>query len=166
MIENYIERQYDRSVSRIYKLIYAARQEAEKSDCNYRMGAVITRGNVIYSKGYNQTRSYFLGRTDMCMHAEMSAVNNFINRYVRRNPKLMSELRHYTVWCVRIPGEQSQHDMGNIYHSMPCNICLQRLRHYGFGKIVFTDHRGELRMWKLHLKISRELTSYYTRTII
>ena len=50
---------------------------------------LITNGNnKILAYGFNtNTRSKFLHRHDCCMHAEMAAVNNFINCRVRTNPK-------------------------------------------------------------------------------
>ena len=62
---------------------------AEKSPCNSKHGALITNGNnKILAYGFNtNARSKFLDMHDCCMHAEMSAVNNFINCRVRVNPK-------------------------------------------------------------------------------
>ncbi len=62
---------------------------AERSPCHSKHGALITNGNnKILAHGFNtNVRSKFLDRHDCCMHAEMSAVNNFINCRVRTNPK-------------------------------------------------------------------------------
>ena len=62
---------------------------ARNSPCNTKHGAIITNGtNKILASGFNtNTRSKVLNRHDCCMHAEMAAVNNFINCRVRRNPK-------------------------------------------------------------------------------
>jgi tRNA(Arg) A34 adenosine deaminase TadA len=156
-----IERIYSQT-SRILRIQNVARQEATKSNSVHRLGAIITKGNVIVAKGYNQDRNSFLDRIDCHMHAEMSAVNNFLNGYVRRNPKTREELHRYTIWCVRIPWDPKAFHKGQLYNSIPCNICLERLRYYGFGKIVFVDEVGSVRMWKLTLSLSKHIKTYYT----
>lgn len=66
-----------------------ATELAKKSPCNTKHGALITFGhNKVCASGYNNNqRTKFLNRHDCCMHAEMAAVNSFINSRVRRNPK-------------------------------------------------------------------------------
>ena len=66
-----------------------ATELAKNSPCNTKHGSLITCGcNKVYASGYNNNqRSKFLNKHDCCMHAEMAAVNNFINCRVRRNPK-------------------------------------------------------------------------------
>ena len=67
---------------RLQKFQMIATQQALKSDAIYRHGSLITRGNHVYAKGFNNPRSSFLGKTDYCQHAEMAAATSFINSYV------------------------------------------------------------------------------------
>ena len=64
-----------------------AYNEALKSDCNFRLGAVITKGkkNVICSSHNTALRSSYLGNITNCMHAEMAVATKFINIHVRPN---------------------------------------------------------------------------------
>lgn len=68
------------------RLQYEASLEALKSECDKKHGALITKGRHIYAKGYNTpTRTSYQNKLVCCMHAEMSAINTFINTVVRRN---------------------------------------------------------------------------------
>ena len=60
--------------------------------------------------------------------------------------KPLYDLKKFTVWCVRIPRkEQVQLNV----ESGPCIICSQRLRLLGFGKIAFSNNKGEIEVHKL-----------------
>jgi len=147
------------TLSKQRKLQEIASMQAFKSPCTYRHGALITRGNVVYSKGYNTNmRTAFLGKHDCCMHAEMSVVNSFMNQYIRKKPKLQQQLHNYTVWCVRVPRDPSLIDNGTNYVSRPCNVCISRLREFGFGKIAFSNENGCIEI----LKLKSEIIGYYT----
>jgi len=73
-------------MSKILRLQNLATLQALNSNCNQKHGALITKGNKIYATGCNDNmRGKFQGKIDCCMHAEMSACNNFINNIVRVN---------------------------------------------------------------------------------
>lgn len=75
-------------------VISLAINEALKSKCIHKLGAVITKGkNKIICSGYNnKMRTSYLNEITCCQHAEMSACNVFINSIVRRNqPKVSWE---------------------------------------------------------------------------
>ena len=59
--------------------------QALKSSANYKHGALVVKGNSVYSMGYNNSRNKFLNKYDCCQHAEMDAITKFINNHVRRN---------------------------------------------------------------------------------
>ena len=75
-----------RSAKKIQSL---ATEIAMNSPCVHKHGSVITRGsNKILACGCNNNmRSEFLGKHDICMHAEMAAALKFINGSVRRKEK-------------------------------------------------------------------------------
>ena len=60
-----------------------ATEEAFKSPSNYKHGALITKGPIVYSRGYNNPRCKFLDICDCCQHAEMAVAAHFINSHVR-----------------------------------------------------------------------------------
>lgn len=66
---------------------HMACKEASKSDSNYRLGSVITKGRKkVICKGYNtSTRTTFLNNLSNCMHSEMAVATKFINTHVRPN---------------------------------------------------------------------------------
>ena len=62
-------------------------QEALKSNCIQKLGAIITKGrNKIISRGYNDNmRTSFLDLITPCQHAEMKVATQFINSYINPN---------------------------------------------------------------------------------
>lgn len=74
-------------MSKIQKMANLAREQALLSDAKNKHGSIITKGNRVYSYGYNNPRSAFLNKLDCCQHAEMAAATNFINSIVRRSPE-------------------------------------------------------------------------------
>tara|TARA_Y200000002_G_C22676357_1_gene662246 strand:+ start:325 stop:582 length:258 start_codon:yes stop_codon:yes gene_type:complete len=66
-----------------------ATEIARNSPCIHKHGAIITRStNKIVSCGCNTNRrTQFLGKHDICMHAEMAAALQFVNGSVRRKGK-------------------------------------------------------------------------------
>ena len=61
--------------------------QATKSDCIHRLGAVITKGrSKIMCRGHNDpNRTSFLNMVSNCQHAEMNVATKFVNTYVRPN---------------------------------------------------------------------------------
>ena len=61
------------------------------------------------------------------------------------------KLSKFTVWCVRV--SQKERYMNNRHvpnlASGPCIICKQRLELLGFGKIAFSNEKGEIEIHKL-----------------
>jgi len=78
--------------NRLRKLVDIAVGQARQSECMYKLGALITRGKQIYSSRPNDnTRSQFLKEyRDASIHAEMNAVNEFINTTVRHRQNKFS----------------------------------------------------------------------------
>jgi deoxycytidylate deaminase len=66
--------------------------QALKSTANYKHGALVVKGNRVYSRGFNNPRNKFLNKYDCCQHAEMNAVTKFINNHVRKNTN------KYSLW--------------------------------------------------------------------
>jgi len=74
-------------MTRWTKLRNVATQEAMKSNCTYKHGAIIMKGGKVVAKGHNTYRTKFLDKLDYCQHAEMSAVTRFITDTVRKKEK-------------------------------------------------------------------------------
>ena len=62
-------------------------EEALKSNCIQKLGAVITKGrNKIICRGSNDNmRTSFLKIISPCQHAEMNVVTQFLNSYINSN---------------------------------------------------------------------------------
>lgn len=63
------------------------KEQALKSNCIQKLGAVITKGrNKIICRGYNDNmRTSFLNIISPCQHAEMNVVNKFIHQFLEKN---------------------------------------------------------------------------------
>ena len=68
-------------------IVSIASEEAQKSTCKQKLGAVTTKGrNKIICRGYNDlNRTSYLNILSNCQHAEMNVATKFINSYVRPN---------------------------------------------------------------------------------
>lgn len=124
------------------RLKYLAEEAAHHSTCKSRHGALIVHGNRLKAVGYNNhLRTSFLGKLDICQHAEMNAVTAYMNAYMRRVPhhKRQRKLSNLTVWSVKLSGNS----FGN---ALPCAICLHRLQQVGFGKLVYSTQTGGVKM--------------------
>ena len=64
-----------------------AYDEALKSGCAQKLGAVITKGrSKVICTGHNDpNRTSFLNIVSNCQHAEMNVATKFINTYIRPN---------------------------------------------------------------------------------
>lgn len=112
---------------------------AKESTCRDRHGALVTRGNRLYASGCNNVcRTTFLGKLDFCQHAEMNAATSFVNQYLRRLPQHQRnrKIKKCVVWCVRVI-----HD-SQMTMSLPCQVCLFRLKDIGFRKIAYSNRSG------------------------
>lgn len=58
-------------------------------------------------------------------------------------------LKDFTVWCVRVPGDKLRQERMENTNSGPCIVCLKRLREFGFGKIAFSNQNGEIEIHKI-----------------
>eukprot|EP01115_Flamella_aegyptia_P004001 TRINITY_DN177_c0_g1_i2.p1 TRINITY_DN177_c0_g1~~TRINITY_DN177_c0_g1_i2.p1 ORF type:complete len:76 (+),score=5.25 TRINITY_DN177_c0_g1_i2:63-290(+) len=72
---------------KIEKYLKEAQQEAEKSDMNFRHGAVIVKGGKILSRGHNQSRTRINHSTYCSTHAEMHSMSCFESRKQRYQVK-------------------------------------------------------------------------------
>ena len=65
-------------------ILNLAISQARQSNCIHKLGSVLTKGNKILYRGYNNNmRTKFQHTINCCLHAEMSVINQFINIYVR-----------------------------------------------------------------------------------
>ena len=69
-----------------------AYNNAKDSPCNYKLGAVITKGRskIMCSSFNTNMRTTYLGEVSCCQHAEMAVATKFINTHVRRNQSKVS----------------------------------------------------------------------------
>ena len=85
---------------------------------------------------------------------------------MKKNEPLYN-LSKFTVWCVRVSQGERNSDKINIQNlaSGPCIICKQRLSHLGFGKIAFSNERGEIEIHKLKDYTKIHITNNHRRIL-
>ena len=73
------------SRNNVHSITSIAANQALKSDCVHKLGAVVTKGrNKIMCRGHNDPhRTTFLNAVTNCQHAEMNVATKFINTFVR-----------------------------------------------------------------------------------
>ena len=67
--------------------------------------------------------------------------------YSTASPKY--DFSKFTVWCVRISEPKTKHCHVKTTNSGPCIVCLKRMRELGFGKIAFSNKKGEIEIHKI-----------------
>ena len=146
-------------MSRKNKFRDIAIDNASKSTCKFKHGALITKGNKIICKGNNTDRSSFLGKLDYQQHAEMNVVTKFFNTCVRKNPNLKSKIHEYKVIVVRLSNKEPT----KTVYSAPCAICTQRLLSLGFKTIIFSNDHDEMEEINLEKYTHKHFTSNYIK---
>ena len=87
-------------MARSYKFISLAQEEAHKSQLNYKVGAVITKGSKIMFSGCNNERTKSLDRFAFCQHAELEAARKLNNILLRKRDKNKNkrDFKKYIIW--------------------------------------------------------------------
>ena len=67
--------------------------------------------------------------------------------YNTASPKY--DFSKFTVWCVRISEPKTNHCHVKTTNSGPCIVCLKRMRELGFGKVAFSNKKGEIEIHKI-----------------
>jgi deoxycytidylate deaminase len=122
---------------------------AMESNCRDQHGAVIAQGPHVYAQGTNTSdRTAFLGKIDICQHAEMDAITIYMNQYIRRLPphKRERKMRKTTIWCFK----RSVTSQNHVGMSLPCEICLHRIKELGIRRIAFSNRDGSIEMHHAH----------------
>jgi len=110
-------------------------QQAESSVMNYRMGAVVRRGNTVVGAGCNRNyhpklrrwRSPYLTE-HTGLHAEMAAVWG-----VRWH-----SLKGCIIYVVRLKAD------GTLAMARPCPICQAMLNDAGIKKVFYSNEHGKI----------------------
>ena len=133
-----------------FKLINYAYQEALKSSCKFKHGAIITKGSKIICKGYNNSRTKhkYLNNITCSTHAELEVLRIFINTHLRgkKNWRIKNKNKYnltgYILWVVRVSNHS--HKSCTLLDSCPCVKCKKILEDYGFKKIGYSNSEGKI----------------------
>jgi len=160
-------------MSRNYKIMGKAIEEALNSTQTFKHGAVITcRGNKIICSGYNKgNRSKILNRVFTCTHAEMDVLNKLVNSYLipKYGKKYKDYTKKYTLWVTRLQNDMSCGIKTSV--SKPCYYCTKILKEYGIKKVYYTLGDNEIECCKVENlesthKSNCQLTSENVETCI
>ena len=133
----------DTDTKRLNRIRQAAFNEALRSDIQIQHGAVITKGSKIVARGCNHSRSSFLNKKRLCVHAEMDAAQQLIKTLFHRNTmKPDKRISKYIVWVIRLGTYENGETC--FRNSKPCDDCLTLMNHLGFKKVGFTDDNGDI----------------------
>tara|TARA_Y100000590_G_C15493838_1_gene928894 strand:- start:364 stop:828 length:465 start_codon:yes stop_codon:yes gene_type:complete len=132
-------------MSRAYKYISLAQEEAMKSTLNYRVGAVITKGSKVLFSGFNNNRTKSLDSFAFCQHAELDAARKLNNILLRKRDKKKNKrnFKKYIIWVTRIRSNNE------LSESAPCSNCINKLTKMGFTRVGYTDNSGNVYVKKL-----------------
>ena len=151
--------------TRISKLKDSAINEALKSDCKFKHGALVIKGNRIICSAFNQSRTSFLGKIDYQQHAEMAVVTKFFNQIVRRDCGILKSLHKYTILVVRVPNDDDKQNERITVSSAPCAICAKRLYNLGFRRIAFSNDNNQIESTDLEYYTYKHFTSTHRRKL-
>ena len=119
-------------MSYVDKGIQRAVEMASYSDCpNYKLGAVLMKGNKLISQGYNifkkshtQSKTIYNG-----IHAEFSCLYNVD----------YEKARNAALFVARVT------NAGVLSMARPCDVCLELLRERGVRVFYYTDYEGNVK---------------------
>ena len=117
-------------------LIAKAIEQAKKSECLHKHGAVVFEGHSILSSGYN--KNYFTpevrkyGYKWCSLHAEADAILKSDHRKFRNKSLLIIR------W-----------GLTKLKHSKPCPGCLALIKDHGIKTIYYSDISGGLTKMKV-----------------
>jgi len=146
-------------MSRYSKLKDQAILCAQNSNCKFKHGAIIIKGNRVVCRGYNNDRSSFLGKLDYQQHAEMNVVTKFFNQNIRRNPDILKNIHRYKILVVRISNNEDHKTVS----SGPCITCVNRLKDLGFRYLIYSNENDELQEINLKTYSHQHFTSTYSK---
>jgi len=116
-------------MNRSKQYINLAIQEAEKSTHKHKMGAIIFKGKIIVSKGYNHSSKSVKSITkEFCnrpgvIHAEVAAILS-----------AKKDLKGYNILVVRI------NNNGALRLAKPCRYCVGYLKFVGIRHIYYSTN--------------------------
>lgn len=119
------------------RIAYLASIEAERSVLPMRHGCIAVSGGKIIAKGCNSYRTFskdgLIHNTCSC-HAEVDVLRKCIKKHRKRKINL---------YVVRIS------KTGEYLNSAPCNQCVDLMKTYNIGRIVYSTNEGMLQQCKL-----------------
>jgi deoxycytidylate deaminase len=116
-----------------------AQNHSYPKNLDYRLCAVLVKGNKIISIGYNRfgysglIRYYNKQPYEFNIHAEVAAILKVRNKI---------DLTGCEIYVVRI----MRHDPNSVGMSMPCEMCQAVLTAYGISKAYFTVDNNSIGM--------------------
>jgi len=132
------------------EIVNLAKKAAIYSDLKQQHASILIIDDMIIS-GYNH---FCCGKTNIAVHAEEDAINNFItlcrkkyfdDAYIRRR------LRRALLITVRVKN-------GIIKCSAPCQNCIEIIKSYGIRQIIYSDIDKNANIYYIQQK-SRDLTN-------
>lgn len=119
-----------------------AAEQAERSNCGQRLGAVLVSGGRVLARGHNMRKneSMVTAPYSHAEHAEMSVLR-----------QCKGKVRGATVYIVRLKNG------GGYGNAAPCVRCMSALIEAGVGRIIFTSSEGEVKIVRIS---SLEISPY------
>lgn len=114
-------------------LLKRAVSAAENSIDNYRVGAVVARGNVCLSTGFNR------GWKTHPLQAEMTPDRYYKGLHAEIDALRKLRKRTDSGWTIYVARIKKNGDWGM---ARPCNVCMRFLRKMGVTKVVYTHEDG------------------------
>ncbi len=112
-------------------VINTAVAQANKSQHNYKLGAVIYSGEVVYSRGYNRNIPLILNGREVYIHAEMDAIYSASRKRI--------DFSKADLLVVRL------NKSGEFCISKPCSNCQAAIQEVGLRSVMYIDHNGNFR---------------------
>jgi len=116
--------------TRIEKTEKIARKKVKESTCNTSMAAIVVKGGIPISFGFN--KKGYRGRS---IHAEIVALNKL--RWQKRGAK------DSDIYVYRFLAD------GSYGIAKPCNKCMQTIISCGVKRIFYSDYEGVMKIIKV-----------------
>lgn len=111
---------------------------ADNSNLNFKHAAAILTSNmkIAYAYGYN----YKKYNMNTSIHAEMSAIRNFKQRFPNQIPKY--------VLVIRVKNFKDNETI-KLRNSQPCANCMDKMKRFNVEVVYYTDIDGSIKNVKI-----------------
>lgn len=123
-------------------------EHASKSQIRCKHSACLAIGRKIITFGVNNKRTKWNHELFCCSHSEIQCIYNWLNCQLKGNTnryrikEIYKKMKKMTLYVIR--KNKNKDNKQHFCNSMPCYLCLSKIKSMNIKKIIFSNDKGEL----------------------